>query len=79
MALFRSLWGGRMTFFEDFAYMQLSKLCFPPKAGSTISKKVQKLQEEGVLSYKMGKKKADDARKRKKQVCCRQSFLMIGL
>ena len=35
--------GGRMTFFEDFAYMQLSKLCFPLKAGSTISKKCVKI------------------------------------
>ena len=62
-----------MTLFEDFAYMQLSKLCFPPKAGSTISKNVQKMQEEGVLSHKMGKKKADDARKTKKIRCVADS------
>ena len=45
MALFRSLWGVR-PLFGDFAYIQLSKLCFPPRAGSTFSKKMENNKEK---------------------------------
>ena len=31
--------------------------------GAQFQKNVQNMEEEGVLSHKMGKKKADDARK----------------
>ena len=33
------------------------------RRGAQFQKNVQNMEEEGVLSHKMGKKKADDARK----------------
>ena len=43
------------------------------RRGAQFQKHVQKLQEEGVLSHKTGKKKADDARKTKKIRCVADS------
>ena len=43
------------------------------RRGAQFQKNVQKNQEEGVLSHKLGKKKADDARKTKKIWCVADS------
>ena len=61
MALFRMSWGVGNAFFEDIAYLQLSKSCFPLRAGSILSKDWTKNAiRRGVKAQKY-KKKADDA------------------
>ena len=50
---FAEMRGQRGKVFEDFASKQLSKLCFPPRAGSTFLKKRAKFNRKGcVEQYK---------------------------
>ena len=62
-------WGVGNAFFEDIAYLQLSKSCFPLTAGSILSKNwTTNAIRRGVKAQKY-KKKADDAQKNRNFRC----------
>ena len=60
--------------------MCLSKMCFPPRAGSRFYKKRQKLERKGIVKHE---KQKENSRSHttftKLQLLCRQSFSQTGL
>ena len=59
--LFDQLGVPRRHFFKILLTFNFQNYASHRRRGTQFQKNVQKLQEEGVLSHKMGKKKADDA------------------